>query len=85
MDTIHLNNAHSEALESFLKESTTIVKMLEGFKVFYKIKTENMDDIQLSFEEKRAHHDIQNVLFLIDYLLEHNKELITVLKNAEAA
>lgn len=83
--TIHLNNTHSEALDTFLKESASIVKMLEGFRVFYKIKTDTIQADQLSIEEKRAHHDIQNVLFLIDYLLDHNKELITVLKNAQAA
>jgi len=82
---LYLNIDASENLDKFLKDSATVIKMLEGFKVFYKIKTETIPLSEMTEDVKKAHHDIQNVMFLIDYLLEHNKNLITVLNNAEAA
>ena len=82
---IYLNINADDNLAKFLKDSATVVKMLEGFKVFYKIKAETIPLSAMSDDMKKAHHDIQNVMFLIDYLLEHNKNLITVLNNAEAA
>ena len=82
---LYLNIDSDENLDKFLKDSTTVVKMLEGFKVFYEIKTEKTPLSEMSEDVKKAHHDIQNVMFLIDYLLEHNKNLITVLNNAAAA
>ncbi|NND79164.1 MAG: helix-turn-helix transcriptional regulator, partial [Maribacter sp.] len=60
-DGINLNTLQTNNLDNFLKESATIVKMLEGFKVFYKIKAESKSLEELTPEVRKAHHDIQNM------------------------
>lgn len=78
-ESILLNIASPERLDAFVKKSTSVRKILDGFKVFYALKSTNASPTADLSQFKRLRHDIDNIIFLAEHLLVQNRNLITAL------
>lgn len=68
-------------LSKFINKNTSMQKMLEGFHLFYKMKLSTYDTNEIEgIDDIKS--DIENLLFLVEYLLKENKTLIKELSPA---
>jgi len=74
LDKLSLDVKDRESVRDFVDRSLRIRKMLEGFKVFYKFKLENLE--HLSDDARRLTADIENFLMLMEHLMVHNEAVI---------
>ena len=70
---------NDEDIEIFISKSIKIKKILEGFKVFYTFKRNNVKD--KSFENSKIIYDIDNFIKLMEHLLTYNETIIKALSN----
>lgn len=73
LDT-NLDQQQKEVVEQFIDKSLKIRKILEGFKSFYAFRKKG-EEIKTQ-EKERIFFDIENFIQLMDYLLNHNENLI---------
>ena len=70
----------AEALDSFVEQSLSVRKMLEGFKIFYEYKKE----AGTTAPNAGSAVDIDNFLDLIGHMIKLNESLIDLLRQNDA-
>ncbi|MCI4651286.1 helix-turn-helix transcriptional regulator [Phaeodactylibacter sp.] len=70
----------AEALDSFVEQSLSVRKMLEGFKIFYEYKKE----ASAADQSSGSAVDIDNFLDLIGHMINLNESLIDLLRQNDA-
>ncbi len=80
-DLLHLqvDELENEQIRDFIEKSLQIKKMLEGFKMFYRFKMDQLSSEEQSHYKVQA--DIENFILLMEYLLTHNDAVIQALRN----
>jgi len=67
----------ASAIEEFIAKNHQVAKMVDGFKAFQKIRTQS-DDPKIN---NKTLIGAENLIYLLDYLVESNKKLISSLDN----
>ena len=65
---------HSETVESFIRKSDEMKRILEGFREFYKFRMNSYKDLNADLRSLAA--DFENLLSVMEGLLNSNEELI---------